>query len=141
VCYSSWGGPQMTDKSSVQSISETLRDIRKSIDLLNRKMDLLLKERRSTSKSPLANNDTKLRAEGETSKFYGFDVVTLLSLPDHLRKTAMTISHLREASAGDIANETHRARAAESDYLNQLVTMGYLKKRRRGRTAYFYIEE
>jgi hypothetical protein len=28
----------------------------------------------------------------------------------------------------------------ESAYLNQLVIMGYLKKERKGRKAYFYVE-
>ena len=37
--------------------------------------------------------------------------------------------------------QTNRARAVESAYLNQLVIMGYLKKERKGRKAYFFIEK
>ena len=62
---------------------------------------------------------------------------TLLSLPDHLRKTAIIVCQLGEASAVDVAARSGRARAAESDYLNQLARMGILKKKRKGRESYF----
>jgi hypothetical protein len=65
---------------------------------------------------------------------------TLLSLPDHLRKTAIILCNLKEASANEIAARSGRARAAESDYLNQLVRMGLVKKKRKGRESYFYVE-
>jgi len=68
------------------------------------------------------------------------DVMTLLSMPDHLRKTAMMICRLARATAEEIAEQTNRARAVESAYLNQLVIMGYVKKERRGRKAYFFID-
>jgi len=65
---------------------------------------------------------------------------TLLSLPDHLRKTAVIVCQLGEASAADVAARSGRARAAESDYLNQLMRMGLLKKKRKGRESYFTVE-
>jgi len=65
---------------------------------------------------------------------------TLVSLPDHLRKTAIIVCQLREASAADVAARSGRARAAESDYLNQLVRMGLLNKKRKGRESYFTVE-
>jgi hypothetical protein len=65
---------------------------------------------------------------------------TLLSLPDHLRKTAIIVCQLGEASAADVAAKSGRARAAESDYLNQLTRMGILGKRRKGRELYFTAE-
>ena len=68
------------------------------------------------------------------------DVMTLLSMPDHLRKTAMAICRCGRATAEEISGQTARARAVESAYLNQLVIMGYLKKERRGRKAYFYVD-
>jgi len=64
--------------------------------------------------------------------------MTLLTLPDHLRKTAMTISRLSKATANEVSKETKRARAVESSYLNQLVSMGHLKRERKGRDVYFY---
>jgi hypothetical protein len=68
------------------------------------------------------------------------DVMTLLSMPDHLRKTAMTVCRAGRGTAEEIAQQTSRARAVESAYLNQLVLMGYLKKERKGRKAYFYAD-
>ncbi len=69
------------------------------------------------------------------------DVMTLLSMPDHLRKTAMAICRRSRGTAEEIAEETGRARAVESAYLNQLVIMGYLKKERVGRKAYFFVDK
>jgi len=68
------------------------------------------------------------------------DVMTLLSLPDHLRKTATAVCKLGKATADEVADETGRTRAMESAYLNQLVRMGYLRKERVGRKVYFYVE-
>ena len=68
------------------------------------------------------------------------DAMTLLSLPRSLRKTVMVLYKLKEATAEDLARETKRLRAVESGYANQLVRMGYLRKKRRGRKVYFYIE-
>ena len=66
--------------------------------------------------------------------------MTLLSLPDHLRKTAMILSRLGRATASQVSAESGRARAVESGYLNQLVVMGHVKKMMEGRVVYFYIE-
>jgi DNA-binding transcriptional ArsR family regulator len=74
-------------------------------------------------------------------EFEVLDVMTLLTLPDHLRKTAMILIRLGQATAGEIAEESGRARAVESGYLNQLVVMGYVTKQRRGRDVYFTIKD
>jgi hypothetical protein len=79
----------------------------------------------------------EIEEEGKDHKAFPLDIDTMLSLPDHLRKTAFAISTLGSASATEVASETGRTRAAESDYLNNLVRMGYLKKERKGRTACF----
>jgi len=71
--------------------------------------------------------------------FESLDVMTLLSLPDHLRKTATIANKLGKVTADEIANATKRARAVESGYLNQLVRMGYLKKERSGRKVLFSV--
>ena len=68
------------------------------------------------------------------------DAMTLLFLPRSLRKTVMALYKLKEATAEDLARETNRLRAVESASANQLVRMGYLKKKREGRKVYFYIE-
>jgi len=84
----------------------------------------------------------EVREEGAPELGGALDVMTLLSLPDHLRKTAMVICRMNAgATADDVAKETGKARAVESSYLNQLVTMGHLKKKRKGRKVHFYLEK
>jgi hypothetical protein len=66
--------------------------------------------------------------------------LSLLSLPASLRKTVMVLYKLDKATAEDLAKETGRLRAVESSAANQLVRMGYLRKRREGRDVYFFID-
>ena len=66
------------------------------------------------------------------------DVMTLLSLPDSLRKSVLVVLTLGKATAENVANKTGRARSVESAYLNQLVRMGYLKRVREGKRVYFW---
>jgi len=76
-----------------------------------------------------------------TPRTMALDAETLLSLPDHLRETAISICKFGEATATKIAEDTGRARAAESDYLNQLVAMNYLGKKRVERQVVFYVKK
>jgi len=61
----------------------------------------------------------------------------LISLPDHLRKTYMVVVSKGECSAIHVSNLTGRCRPIESNYLNQLVRMGWLRKRRVSKTTNF----
>jgi hypothetical protein len=61
----------------------------------------------------------------------------LFLLPDHLRRTYMVVASRGECNAARISNLTGRCRAVESSYLNQLVRMGWLRKRRDSKTLYF----
>jgi len=108
---------------------QILEKIRENLERLNEKMEVIIeiqKHGRKDMLQPLA--DAPL------------DVMTLLSMPDHLRKTAMTLCRCGRATAEEVSEQTSRARAVESAYLNQLVIMGYLKKERDGRKAYFYAD-
>lgn len=105
-----------------------LQKIKESLDRLNEKMDVMIEIQRHGQR------------EGQTIPDV-LDVMTLLSLPDHLRKTAVNLCKLGKATAEEVAEHTKRARAVESGYLNQLVLMGYLKKEREGRKAYFFVEK
>jgi hypothetical protein len=105
-----------------------LEKIRENLERLNEKMEVMIELQKHDKRDLQPMPDAPL------------DVMTLLSMPDHLRKTAMTLCRLGRATAEEIAEQTHRARAVESAYLNQLVIMGYLKKERQGRKAYFYVE-
>jgi predicted HTH transcriptional regulator len=106
-----------------------LEKIKEQLVKLNEKMDVIIELRQATEKEVQKLPDAPL------------DVITLLNMPDHLRKTAVAICRNVRATAEDIANQTNRARAMESSYLNQLVIMGYLKKQRKGKKTYFYIEK
>lgn len=61
----------------------------------------------------------------------------LISLPDHLRRTYMVVVSKGECNAIEASNLTGRCRAIESNYLNQLVRMGWLNKRRVSKVTHF----
>lgn len=106
-----------------------LEKIRENLERLNEKIEVMIelqKHGRRDIEQPIP--DAPL------------DVMTLLAMPDHLRKTAMTVCRLGRATADEIAQQTHRARAVESGYVNQLVIMGHMKKERKGRKAYFFVD-
>ncbi len=107
---------------------QILEKIKENLERLNEKMEVMIELQKHGRKDTLPLQDAPL------------DVMTLLSMPDHLRKTAMTVCRLGRATAEEVAEQTSRARAVESAYLNQLVIMGYLKKERKGRKAYFYAD-
>jgi len=69
------------------------------------------------------------------------DERTLISLPDHLRKTAIGLMKVGQGTATDVSRYTSRARALESAYLNQLEREGYVKSIRDGRHKIFFLEE
>jgi ArsR family transcriptional regulator, lead/cadmium/zinc/bismuth-responsive transcriptional repressor len=111
-----------------------LERIEESLEKLNEKMEVMIE----LQKNGHGSGDPKAVPLPPDASL---DVMTLLSMPDHLRKTAMTICRNGRATAEEISEQTSRARAVESSYLNQLVIMGYLKKERTGRKAYFFIEK
>ena len=99
------------------------------ISLLERIIDMLERKPHTASEMP--------EVYGQLTEY--LDAITLLSLPDHLRRTAIALAKLGgEATAEEVSRETGRARAVESAYLNQLVAMGYIAKKRKGRKVYFY---
>ncbi len=109
-----------------------LEKIEESLEKLNDKMEVMIELQKNSTGS--------IQKLTPTLPDASLDVMTLLSMPDHLRKTAMTICRAGRATAEEVAEQTTRARAVESAYLNQLVIMGYIKKERKGRKAYFFID-
>ncbi len=107
-----------------------LEKIKENLERLNEKIEVMIEIQRNGN----SRKDTQMVPDAS------LDVMTLLNMPDHLRKTAMTICRNGRATAEEISEQTTRARAVESAYLNQLVIMGYLKKERKGRKAYFYVD-
>jgi ArsR family transcriptional regulator, lead/cadmium/zinc/bismuth-responsive transcriptional repressor len=114
-------------------IADLLRKINRNLELVARKMDRLIDAQRYGG-APIMHPSIPVPEN------LPLDVTTLLGLPDHLRKSALALATLGEATATDLSKETGRVRAVESDYLNQLVSMGLVKKKRKGRDVYFYVE-
>ena len=115
------------------AIVDLLRKLNHNKEIMSRKLDKLMEVERSAG-------GQSLRPSVSMPENLPLDVTTLLGLPDHLRKSALALASLGEATATDLSKETTRVRAVESDYLNQLVAMGLVKKKRKGRDVYFYIE-
>ena len=107
---------------------QILKKINENLEKLNQKIEIMIELQKHGKK------------EFEFISENPLDVMTLLSMPDHIRKTAMTVCKIGRATAEDISQQTRRARAVESAYLNQLVMMGHLKKERQGRKAYFFVD-
>jgi hypothetical protein len=124
------GEPNLTYRRPEKSSTQILEKIRESLDRLNEKMDVFIEIQKHNPRGGLDQTIPDV-----------LDVMTLLSLPDHLRKTAVSLCKLGQATAEEVAVQTKRARAVESGYLNQLMLMGYVKKERKGRKAYFYVEK
>jgi len=123
-----WGKPVTKEQLLSKKPLLILEKIKENLEKLNEKMEVIIELQKHDRKETQILPDASL------------DVMTLLSMPDHLRKTAMTICRCGRATAEEISQQTNRARAVESAYLNQLVIMGYLKKERKGRKAYFYAD-
>jgi len=123
----------MKEEDDSADIAGLLQQLNKNVENLSVKLDKMI---------DLQESLTEILAPKKKPSYEGLplDVATLLSLPDHLRKTALALSELVEATATEISRKTGRVRAAESDYLNQLVTKGYVAKKRKGHDVYFYIE-
>lgn len=108
-------------------ISKKLSDILKSQE----KIIKLLRD--------IASEKPRGKKGKENEESLPLDVVTLLSLPDTIRKTAYALSKIGDATADQVAKETERTRAIESAYLNQLERMGYINRKRKGHTVVYSI--
>ena len=123
----------MSSRGADSVLVDLLRKMNRNMEAISKKLDRLVELQRSSG-GQIARPNVSLPED------LPLDVTTLLSLPDHLRKSALALATLREATATDLSKETGRVRAVESDYLNQLVSMGLVKKKRKGRDVYFYVE-
>jgi hypothetical protein len=116
----------MSQQTDLRKVSlDLLKNISENFEKLNENLSTLI-ELKNPKKPHLPPNSY-------------FNVELLLSLPDHLRKTFVTLRNLRRATAKDVAKRTCRARAVESSYLNHLVVMKHVNKERTGRKVYFYV--
>ena len=123
----------VSSKSADSILVELLKKMNRNMEVISKKLDRLIEVQRSSG-------GQITRPTISLPDNLPLDVTTLLSLPDHLRKSALALATLGEATATDLSKETGRVRAVESDYLNQLVSMSLVKKKRKGRDVYFYVE-
>jgi hypothetical protein len=123
----------LTETKSSSGIEVLLVKLIEEVKLTNKKLDLIIKQNNKNPK-PDVKKLTKTFALVP-------DVLSLLSLPAHLRKTIIALYKLEKATAEELSTETKRLRAVESSSANQLTRMGYLKKKRQGHKVYFYIEQ
>lgn len=66
------------------------------------------------------------------------DATTLLSLPDHLRKTGIAILKYEEATADQVADEIGSTPREAKNYLDRLTLMKLLNKKREGDQLIYY---
>jgi len=118
-----------------------LRQLAKSDLHVNASRELVSEPHLQVSE-PLLDLGTYRRIEDEVRRMEdraSFVPGTFVSLPEHLRQTMQSIVTFGQATALQVGEKTGRSRAAESDYLNQLVDRGFLKKARRGREIVFQV--
>jgi len=127
------GKPIEEEEFTSEEALRLLREIREEIRRLNDKMDIILKGEKEQGRP--RHHEYAQIIESENTPL---DVASLLSLTDHLRTTAMVMLELQKATAEMVAEKTGRRRATESDCLNQLVRMGYLRKKREGLKVFFF---
>jgi len=102
------------------SFEETLRRIERKLEKIEAEISEM---RRQTLENIMANEKK------------------IISLPDHLRKTAIGLMKVGQGTASDVSRYTNRVRAVESNYLNQLEREGFVKSFRKGRRKIFLLEE
>ncbi len=123
-----------SDQIENMSEKEILGKILEILISVDQKMDRLVPKGISMTKTQSMDNE-------QESLSSGLDVMTLLSLPEHLRTTATVLFERGPATAEDISKITLKERAVESGYLNQLVRMNHVNKYRTGRKVYFCIND
>ncbi|MCD6248359.1 MAG: hypothetical protein J7J17_02800 [Hadesarchaea archaeon] len=114
---------------TLQAVDQSY-SLERTLERIEKKLDLILESVKKKS-----------GAKEKREEVEALDAIALLSLPDHLRKTALAMIKFGKAMAEDVAKETGRSRAIESAYLNQLVRMDYLSKKRVKKRVYFSTTE
>ena len=125
-----------TELEAATLLAKIINELRKA----NEKLDLLIASNNRLLEIRDGLRQKKIISVSKPELKLAPDVLSLLSLPTSLRRTVMVLYKREKATADEIAKETRRLRAVESAAANQLVRLGYLKKKREGRDVYFYIE-
>lgn len=117
-----------------------LEEISRGIRTMNKKLDELVELHGKLLEGRQKSTPQAFK-EGEP-----LDALTLLELPDHLRRTAMALHEVGRATAELVSEHTGNSRSIESAYLNQLERQGYIAKERgkmdgeNPKKVYFFID-
>lgn len=122
--------------SYVPEIEEKLEETKALLDEINNTTIVNMKKINENVEEILE----MLGVESAKVRSGGFKPNILLEFPDHLRKTVRTLLELGMATADEMSARTGRSRSLESAYLNQLTTMGYVGKKRKGKIVYYNIK-
>ncbi len=68
------------------------------------------------------------------------DCLTLMKIPQPLRKTVLSLYKVEKATSQELAKENGRSRNEESAIANQLHRLGYIGKKKEGNKVYFYLD-
>lgn len=77
--------------------------------------------------------------QGENTNKKPLDAIAILSLPEHLRKTALTIHKMGRATAAMISEAIGSKVEVEKSNLLELRERGYLYMEKQGEDVLFYI--
>ena len=108
------------------TLEEKLSKILKAIQDLNERIDLVLPRK------------DQVRLLPEVQELSEVELKLLLGLDSHLQKTALTVIQYGTVNAEQAAKLNHKARAVESNYLNQLEDRGFLSSLRKGHVKFFW---
>lgn len=126
----------MSSEANLEVVEKKLLEIQLNM----KKMDQEVKTSMKKIEEDVEEIIHILNLETAKTEAQGFKPSILLDFPDHLRKTIKTLLELGVASAKEVSEKTGRSRSLESTYLNNLVTMGYVKKERKGQIIYYQIK-
>ena len=93
-------GFPVSSRNSDTPLIDLLKKMNRNMELITKKLDRLIELQRPGGQFG--------RPGVSLPEDMPLDVTTLLSLPDHLRKSALALSTLREATATDLSKETNR---------------------------------
>lgn len=126
---------QITDLKEI--VEELKAEIQKLTSILTERTPSI-RQMDSLSISGIGNQISDDDNKGSMKRI---DSIGFLDLPKHLQETYRALLTTgKESTAVEIANRTSRQRPVESDYLNQLVRMNYVRKYRKGKKVYFSLE-
>ncbi|MFX0050514.1 MAG: hypothetical protein ACFE8U_04390 [Candidatus Hermodarchaeota archaeon] len=127
-------------QQNIQVVREEIQNTSNDVRLMIRGIHAEIQEVKTLATSnkrlieELARKTPLKKSTPEISS--GLDL--LEKIPHHLRRTYATVMKHEGSTAKEIAIATGKSRPLESDYLNQLSDLGWIFRKRAGKTVLFY---